>query len=92
MVLGWKVQAYLHEQEKVRILALGGGPLTFLDMVFCDVDTLRKTTFMRNKNRRYVKDVLTIFVAAGLVDGQSGRLQAGVHATIQFYKIRFGSP
>ena len=34
------VDAYLDKQEEVRVLALGGGPLALLDVVFGDIDSL----------------------------------------------------
>lgn len=35
-----KAKTYLDQQEKVRVLALGRGALTLLDVMLLDVDTL----------------------------------------------------
>ena len=34
------VDAYLDKQEEVGVLALGGGPLALLDVVFFNINTL----------------------------------------------------
>ena len=58
-----KSWSYFDQQEEVGILALGGGTLTLLDVMMCDVDTLQNDI-------SYVVDAggddeLTIVVAAG---------------------------
>ena len=36
------IEAYLDEQEEVRVLALGGGTVALLDLGFLDVDALER--------------------------------------------------
>ena len=44
-----QVETYLHEQEQVRVLALGGGADALLDVVFLDIDTLKSDRSVRRQ-------------------------------------------
>ena len=51
------LQLVLDEEGKVRVLALGGGPLALLDVVFGNIDTLREPSieFKNGRDERVAR-------------------------------------
>lgn len=56
-------ETYLDEEKQIRVLALGGGSGTLLDVVFGDIDTLIDVYAVRNVLLAIERDELTILVA-----------------------------
>lgn len=56
----------LDKEEQIRILALGCGPVTFLDVMVCNVDTLETRTSVHACVATVNDSELTILVLAGL--------------------------